>query len=56
MPSIQGDGHHLRDAALGALAALAMIRPRANWQNLAALEPATIHPLGVQVEYWFPQS
>lgn len=54
--SIQGDGHHLRDAALGALAALAMVQQRATWQDLAALEPAALHPLGVNVEYWFPQT
>ena len=56
LSSIQGEGHHLRDAALGALAAIAMIERRANWQNLAALEPNPLHPLGVQVEYWFPQT
>lgn len=55
LPSIQGDGHHIRDAALGALTALAMIEQRANWQDLAALEPDPLYPLGVKAEYWFPQ-
>mgnify|MGYP006177126049 FL=1 len=55
MPSIQGDGHHIRDAALGGLTALAMIERRANWRDLATLEPDPLFPLGVKVEYWFPQ-
>jgi hypothetical protein len=56
LPSIQGEGHHLRDAALGALAALAMLQRRHNWHNLAPLEPTALHPLGVKVAYWFPQT
>ena len=56
LPHLQGEGHHLRDAALGALSALAMLERRANWHDLAAAEPAALHPLGVQVAYWFPQT
>lgn len=56
LSGIQGDGHHLRDAAVGALSALAMLEQRVSWQNLAAQEPEAIFPLGVQVAYWFPRS
>lgn len=55
VPDIQGSGHHLRDAALGALAALAMLEERLSWQDLAAIEPQPLYPLGVRVAYWFPQ-
>lgn len=55
LPCVQGSGHHLRDAALGAISALAMLEQRASWQDLAALEPEPLYPLGVRVEYWFPQ-
>ncbi len=54
-PEVQGNGHHLRDAALGALAALAMLERRAAWADLAALETEPLYPLGVHVAYWFPQ-
>lgn len=54
LPSVQGSGYHLRDAALGALAALAMVEARASWKDLAAVEPEPLYPLGVQVAYWFP--
>jgi len=54
LPSVQGRGHHLRDAAVGALSALAMVEARATWKDLAAVEPEPLYPLGVQVAYWFP--
>lgn len=56
LPRMQGDGHHLRDAAIGALFALAMLEQRASWKDLAAQEPAALFPLGVPVAYWFPQA
>ena len=56
LPNVQGEGHHLRDAALGALSALAMLERRITWHDLAANEPTALHPLGVPVEYWFPQT
>ncbi|MFW2356746.1 MULTISPECIES: DUF429 domain-containing protein [unclassified Hydrogenophaga] len=52
---LQGEGHHIRDAGLGAISALAMIEKRASWQDLAATEPEPLYPLGVQVAYWFPR-
>ncbi len=55
-PVLQGDGHHVRDAALGAMCALAMLEQRGNWQDLAVLEPNPLNPLGVKAEYWFPKN
>ncbi len=55
LPAIQSSGHHLRDAALAALSALAMLERRPSWQDLAALEPEALYPLGVGCAYWFPQ-
>jgi len=55
LPGIQGSGHHLRDAALGAIAALAMLEKRSAWQDLAAIEPEPLYPLGVRAAYWFPR-
>jgi hypothetical protein len=54
-PELQGDGHHIRDAALGALASLAMIEQSSGWHDLAALEPERLEPLGTSVAYWFPK-
>lgn len=54
LPRLQGPGHHLRDAAVGALSALAMAEARETWKDLAAVEPESLYPLGVHVAYWFP--
>lgn len=54
LPDLQGSGDHLRDAALGAVSALAMLERRASWQDLAALESEPMYPMGVQAAYWFP--
>ncbi len=56
LPILQGNGHHVRDAALGAMSALAMLEQRGNWQDLAVLEPNPLIPLGVKAEYWFPKN
>lgn len=55
-PELQGDGYHIRDAALGALASLAMLEQASGWHDLAALEPERLEPLGTSVAYWFPQT
>jgi hypothetical protein len=52
---LQGEGHHLRDAALGAFTALAMLEGAAGWQDLAAQEPDPLWPLAVEAAYWFPR-
>jgi hypothetical protein len=52
---LHGVGHHIRDAALSALAALALIEQVSGWHDLATLEPERCEPLGITVSYWFPQ-
>lgn len=44
---------HMRDAALGAVAALAMIERRTGWQDLYAQETIAFTPVSA-VEYWMP--
>jgi len=47
------DSDHERDAALGALAALAMMEGRDDWRDLVSDESDPFFPVGA-VEYWMP--
>jgi len=44
---------HERDAAIGAIAALAMLERRVGWRDLAAEEPDAFVPVA-PAEYWMP--
>lgn len=55
-PELVGHGHHLRDAALGAYAAVALFERWPSWRDLALLDADRLSPLGVSVAYWFPGS
>jgi len=44
---------HVRDAALGAFAAAAMLQPSGLWRDLAREEPELFAPVS-PVEYWMP--
>ena len=50
---LASDSDHERDAALGALAALAMMEDWEGWRDLAADEDDPFYPVG-PVEYWMP--
>lgn len=50
---IQTFSEHERDAAVGAVAALAMLDGTAGWRDLAAEEPEKFAPVA-PVEYWMP--
>jgi hypothetical protein len=50
---LQGLSEHERDAALGAVAALAMLRKLDGWRNLALNESNPFVPVA-PVEYWMP--
>jgi hypothetical protein len=54
-PGLQGPGHHVRDAALGAYAAHALATNAAGWRDLVAIEPEPLFPFGERVAYWFPE-
>lgn len=54
-PVLQGPGHHLRDAALGAFVASALVERSPGWQDLVDLEPSPLFPFGPRVAYWFPE-
>jgi hypothetical protein len=54
-PTLQGAGNHVRDAALGAFTALALLECAEGWENLASQEPDALLPFGVRVSYWFPR-
>lgn len=55
LPCIQGPGDHIRDAAIAAMGALAMLEKQASWKDLADIEAEALFPLGVRVTYWFPR-
>ncbi len=54
-PDFQAVDEHVRDAALGAYAAHAMVAQTQGWHNLAIQEQAPFFPGGTEVAYWFPQ-
>lgn len=54
--ALTSEGHHIRDAALGALAALAMLERPAGWLDLSKKEPEPMYPFGVRAAYWFPKA
>ncbi len=47
---------HERDAALGALAAWAMVHQATSWTDIRALDPDAIAPLPGAVGYWVPDA
>ena len=53
---LSGVNEHLRDAALGALAARARVTGVPGWRDLTALERSPFFPGGQPVSYWFPMS
>lgn len=54
-PDLRSEGNHIRDAALGALTALAMLEKRAGWLDLSKEEPEPMYPFAIRAEYWFPE-
>jgi hypothetical protein len=53
-PELQAVSEHVRDAALGAYAAHALVAQCAGWHDLATQERARFFPGGTEVAYWFP--
>ena len=47
---------HERDAALAAYTAWKFSTRAADWRNLAELDDAAHHPVGVTAAYWFPRA
>jgi hypothetical protein len=45
---------HSRDAALGALAAWAMLHRAPGWSDIRKLDPSAVSPLGAAAAYWVP--
>lgn len=54
-PELRDVGDHIRDAALGAYAAHALVAPSAGWHDLATQERSPFFPGGTEVAYWFPK-